>query len=274
MSILKWVFPKKRKSKHLLNRKKDKRDSRDKLYHAHFRAQPQQPLPSKVDLMSNVPVILNQLDIGSCTAHGLAGNLHFLQVQELKAKQLNQPQEYGTHFTPVSRMMIYAGERMIEGTLSSDDGAQIRDGVKYLANFGVCAESIWPYNKSLLHRQPSKAAIAAAATHKISSYYRLTSLDDMKHCLAAGFPFVFGSYLVESFESEQVAKTGIVPDPQPGDQEIGGHCMYVIGYDDEKQAFHVVNSWGKEWGDNGTCWMSYHYLSNPNLTDDIWTIRK
>lgn len=262
--------------KRVLNRKKDNKDLRDKLYHAHFRsaAHPQKTLPAKVNLFNMVPKILNQGDFGSCTAHGLAGCLQFLEAQELKKNEKNQPEEYGNSFVTVSRMMIYAGERLLEGDLNADDGAQIRTGIKYLASTGVCQEDIWPYVKENLFVAPPQTAIAAAANHKISSYYRLVSLNDMRHCLAEGYPFVFGSYLVESFESDKVAATGLVPDPQYTDQSIGGHCMYCVGYDDEKQLFHVVNSWGEDWGSRGTCYMSYNYLSNPNLTDDIWTIRK
>jgi C1A family cysteine protease len=265
---------------HVLNRKKDKRDHRDLMYHAHFRPQETgkkkaaPALPKKIDLFSQVPAILNQGQFGSCTAHGLAGAYQLIEAQQLRAKLVGQPEEFGPQFTLVSRMMIYAGERMMEGTLNQDEGAEVRDGIKYLAQVGVCPEPLFPYTAANLYRAPSPQAVQAAMPHRISSYFRLTSLDDMKHCLASGYPFIFGSYLVSSFESDQVASTGLVPDPLPTEEFIGGHALYCVGYDDSKQMFHVVNSWGTDWGQGGTCWMSYHYLSNPNLTDDIWMIRK
>ena len=33
--------------------------------------------------------------------------------------------------------------------------------------------------------------------------------------------------------------------------------MCVIGYDDNKQAVQIMNSWGPEWGNNGVAWVSY-----------------
>ena len=33
--------------------------------------------------------------------------------------------------------------------------------------------------------------------------------------------------------------------------------MVVVGYDDAKQAFLLMNSWGRQWGDNGFCWVDY-----------------
>src|ERR1019366_8122542 len=168
-----------------LNRKKDKRDFRDKLY-----VSSTSELPVSVDLFPNVPMILDQGDEGSCTAHGNAGCFQYLEAIDLKNKVVGAPEEFSAVFTPVSRSMIYAGERIMNGDLNADDGAQVRDGIKFLAESGVCAESIWPYTQATMFTVPSADAYSAAASHKITSYSRLTSLNDMKQCLASGFPFV------------------------------------------------------------------------------------
>lgn len=253
--------------KRIYNRKKDLRDYRDKLY-----TNPGIVPPPSVDLFPYVPMILDQGNAGSCTAHGTAGCFQFLEANELRDKDTNMPEEFGNTFTPVSRMMIYAGERIMEGTLNSDDGAQVRDGIKFLAANGVCSERTWPYDLSKLYTVPSAQAYAEASGHKIVEYNRLVSLDDMKSCLAQGFPFVFGTWLYNSFENTD--STGIVYMPQPGEEEIGGHCMYCVGYNDQTQMFVVVNSWGDSWGDKGRCYFPYAYMGNPNLTDDLWMIKK
>lgn len=209
-----------------------------------------------------------------CTAHGIAGCFQFLEAHDLRKSRTDTPETFGSEFTPISRMMIYAGERIIENTLNTDAGAEIRDGVKYLHKVGVCEESFWPYTKENLTKAPSAEALEKAKGHRISSYYRLVSLNDMLHCLSQGYPFVFGSYLMESFMSDAVARTGMVPDPKGKESPVGGHCMMCIGYDSDTKLFHVVNSWSDTWGIHGTCYMSYSYLANPNLTDDIWTLRR
>ena len=43
---------------------------------------------------------------------------------------------------------------------------------------------------------------------------------------------------------------------EPGDVK-GGHAMVVVGYDDEKAAFKILNSWGSDWGDRGCGWIAY-----------------
>jgi C1A family cysteine protease len=105
------------------------------------------------------------------------------------------------------------------------------------------------------------------------TYHRVTQdLDQMKGCLAAGYPFVFGFTVYSSFESQQVAQTGIVPMPQPDEEVVGGHAVMAVGYDDSKSSFLVRNSWGTGWGLNGYFWMPYAYLTEGGLSSDFWTI--
>jgi len=99
------------------------------------------------------------------------------------------------------------------------------------------------------------------------------SLAQLKGCLAAGFAFVFGFTVYESFESPEVAKTGDVQLPSPGEQVLGGHAVMAVGYADASGRFLVRNSWGSNWGKAGYFTMPYAYLVDANLASDVWTIR-
>ena len=97
----------------------------------------------------------------------------------------------------------------------------------------------------------------------------------MKSCLASGFPFVFGVAAYDSFISEEVTKTGVVPMPDVEYESfVGGHALMAIGYDDARKWFIFRNSYGTDWGDNGYGYIPYDYLSNPDLSADFWTIRR
>ena len=94
----------------------------------------------------------------------------------------------------------------------------------------------------------------------------------MKNCLLSGLPVVFGFGVYESFESEEVAKTGIMPIPNKNEKLLGGHAVMAVGYDDEKEHFIIRNSWGLEWGDRGYFYMPYTFIINQKMCSDFWCI--
>jgi C1A family cysteine protease len=161
----------------------------------------------------------------------------------------------------------------MEGTVDTDSGAMIRDGMKSVAKLGVCTEGTWPYEIAKFTNRPSDAAYSEANEHQALIYRRITNrLHQMQGCLAQGYPFVFGFSVYESFESQEVAQTGEVPLPPRSEQLIGGHAVVAVGYDDSIQRFIVRNSWGTGWGMDGYCTMPYGYLTDPQLASDFWAI--
>lgn len=235
-------------------------DQRDLLYGA-VRPAPL-VLPPHIDLRPTCPSVENQGNLGSCTGNALAGAIEFLERKD------------GVPFVDASRLFIYYNERAVEGTIKSDAGAMIRDGIKVLKNQGVCSETRWPYIISKFAMKPSAACYTEALKRQITSYHRILTLSDMRTCLAEGFPFVFGFTVYESFESQEVASTGIVHMPQSNERSLGGHAVLAVGYDDAEKRFIVRNSWGTDWGQKGYFTIQYEYLANPNLADDLWTVRR
>ncbi|HXZ05533.1 MAG TPA: C1 family peptidase [Ktedonobacteraceae bacterium] len=220
-------------------------------------------LPPSVDLTPACPAVYDQGQLGSCTANAIAGAIEFDMMKQ------NLPQIY----IP-SRLFIYYNERAIEGTINSDSGAQIRDGMKSVGTQGDCSEDMWPYIIANFQEQPSQDCYQDALQHRAILYQRLNrNLDDMKACLASGYPFVFGFTVYESFESQQVAQTGHAPMPQKGEQVKGGHAVLAVGYDDDNQWFIVRNSWGTNWGMQGYFTLPYAYFTSRNLSSDFWTER-
>ena len=236
-------------------------DMRDHMYAA---PQPTMlTLPTKIDLRPGCPPVYDQGALGSCTGNAIAA-----AVQFDRAKQALKPD-----FVP-SRLFIYYNERVIEHTVAQDSGAMIRDGIKSISKLGVCPEPEWPYDINQFAKKPPAAAFKHALAYKAVSYSRLVrTAAQMKGCLASGYPFVFGFTVYESFESEAVAKTGIVPMPQASEQVLGGHAVLAVGYDDQTQRFIVRNSWGTGWGMAGYFTMPYTYITDSNLADDFWTVR-
>jgi C1A family cysteine protease len=234
-------------------------DQRDLLYGA---VRPTLALPTHIDLRATCSSVENQGNLGSCTGNALAGAIEFLERKD------------SVSFAEASRLFIYYNERVIEGTVKSDAGAMIRDGIKTLKNQGVCSETRWPYIISKFAVKPSAVCFKEALKHQITSYHRILTLDEMRTCLADRFPFVFGFTVYENFESQEVAATGVVQMPPPGERSLGGHAVLAVGYDDAERRFIVRNSWGIGWGQKGYFTIPYEYIANRNLADDLWTIRR
>jgi C1A family cysteine protease len=219
-------------------------------------------LPPAVDLRPKMPAVVDQGELGSCTANAIAG-----------AHQFEQLKQSENAFAP-SRLFIYYNERSIEGTVDQDSGAQIRDGISSIASQGVCPETEWIYDVTQFAVQPSPQCYTEALQHKAIQYLRVPQDSrSIRGCLAYGYPIVFGFTVYDSFESEMVAKSGVVNLPGPGESVVGGHAVVLVGYDTATQRFIVRNSWGADWGQSGYFTMPFEYVLNADLANDFWSIR-
>jgi C1A family cysteine protease len=231
-------------------------------------------------MRAHCPAVYDQGQLGSCTANAIGGAFEFDQIKE-KVPHVWRP----------ARLFIYYNERAIEGDVSQDAGAQIRDGIKSVASQGACSEDLWTYSDDTTSASPKFAqkppqdCYDNAAKHLVTSYSSVPqAMSQIKGCLASGFPVIFGFTVYESFESQQVASTGILPMPGSTEKVLGGHAVLCVGYDDTKTVTNpdgststgmvlVRNSWSASWGEAGYFWMPGDYIANSNLASDLWTIR-
>ena len=220
-------------------------------------------LPEKADLRPLFPPAYDQRRMNSCTANAIAAAMQFEEIRQGSPKTR----------TP-SRLFIYYSERVIEGSVGEDAGARIRDGIKVVAKQGDCPEELWPYLKRNLKMRPPMECYERARRYKAVEYQRIgRKLEDLKSCLASGFPFVFGFKVFESFEGKAVKRTGRLRMPRKGEKLVGMHAVLAVGYNEAWERFVVRNSWGKKWGMKGYFTMPYEYLTSRELALDFWTIR-
>lgn len=254
---------------HRLGYIKDKSDNRDipfKLDKATLQAL--KNLPSHVDLRTtgNFPPVYDQGDLGSCVAQSTAALLYFLDK--------NIPDDDSFPDVQRSRLQLYYNARKIEGTVDSDDGCMIRDAFKGLNSVGVAPETDWPYEPTRFSMEPPQDV--TVNNQKLINYKRISrNLEGIKLAVAAGYPVVVGLLLYSSFESDHTSTTGIVTMPdKKKEQELGGHAVLIVGYDDTKQWFIVRNSWGTTWGDLGYFYLPYEYVKSAKMASDFWSATK
>ncbi|CAF1314177.1 unnamed protein product [Rotaria sp. Silwood1] len=223
-------------------------------------------LPPKVDFRAAMTPVEDQSRIGSCVANTFAGAYEYL-VKKANGNEID-----------VSRLFIYYNARADDNQSGdlTDSGCSMTKAIETLEKYGVCLESIWPYDISMVNQCPHQQAYQAADDFKITEALKVEiDLHQMKSCLAQGFPFAFGLKLFTSFD--KAAKSGIVPMPNDDEQSReshGSHALLAVGFSDQSSSFIVRNSWGQYWGDQGYCYIPYDYMTNPELCFDAWTVRQ
>lgn len=200
-------------------------------------------LPPSVDLSRYFPTPGNQGLMNSCMgwAVGYAARAYYAMKLERRdtAKPENVP----------SPSFIYHAIRPQQNCKA---GSQFNDALNLLKK-GSLSLASFPYVDSC--RIPNAAERASATDFRINGWesINLPALDDVKGQVARGKPVMFGMDVGDQFTN---ISGNLVYRGEYGAKEP--HAMTVVGYDDTRQAFKIINSWGPGWGDGGFGWISYN----------------
>lgn len=211
-----------------------------------FSEQPEVPryrafLPAKVDLSRFFPPPGFQKEMNSCTgwAVGYAARGYYALRQEGRdIKQLsNVP----------NPNYIYQSIRLPNNCAS---GALLLDAFRLLQK-GSLAYNQYPIDTCA---RPSASQRLQASNFKIRDWLavRPQHTDDVKGQIAKGNPVIIGIEVMKSLETlgAKDVYRGI-------GERVGFHALTVVGYDDQRQAFKVINSWSADWANGGFGWIDY-----------------
>lgn len=202
--------------------------------------------------------VLDQGNLGSCTAHGYAA---WVMAAMKKA---------GLPVFVLSRLFQYLNERLKEGTVLTDSGAIVRDAFWVGANYGIVDEQYWPYDISKFAEMPPIDVYDKAKKDTLHYFAPLDPgilINQFKTAINHGQAVVFGFDVFQNFERYE---SGVLQIPSAGDAYLGGHCVAGYEYDDTINAALIRNSWSDQWGIKGDFWMSYNYLAS-RMAADFWT---
>jgi uncharacterized repeat protein (TIGR02543 family) len=212
-------------------------------------------LPSAVDWASAgfVTPVRNQNPCGSCWA--------FSTVAALEAMALITANKPGTDLDLSEQIVLscsVAGDCLSGG--SADKAAD------FLKNTGTSVEECYPYTGT------SGSCSQACAnwqngTFKIGGWSFVVSgnnanANTIKNAIYTNGPVVAWYQVYQDFLSYS---SGVYS--HTWGSHVSDHFVLIVGWDDTKGAFHVKNSWGTGWGENGYFWISYNELNGTGVTE-------
>jgi len=231
-------------------------DNRDKLYPHPLLAMNRPTFPLVLNLQNHFSPVRDQGQAGTCALEAAAAILEFGKPKPVVKQSVLFP---------------YYNVRVMEGTVGEDSGAEPRDVFKSLIKDGDCANKYWGYYLKRLSMKPSFKAYANSKIPSITSYHAIYTADDIKMILNNILPVYIGMAVYDSFEGEDVARSGIMTMPKPEENLQGYHAVVIGGYDDLKRWWIVRNSWGTKWGKHGYFFMPYDYMIDKYVSEK-WAI--
>ncbi|MEM1119387.1 MAG: C1 family peptidase [Bacteroidota bacterium] len=147
------------------------------------------------------------------------------------------------------------------------NGSFIDSAMTLLQRTGDLYANEFDEDKVNCSRQPTSSELDRASTHKIMDFKTLFEPRDPKRIkinktklsLVQNRPVIIGMKLPASFQKvRKGAKTWF---PRPNEPAYMGHAMTVIGFDDSRGAFEIMNSWSKDWGNDGFIWVKYDHFA-------------
>lgn len=213
-----------------------------------------------IDLRENDSNVEDQGMLGSCVSNALCN------AYEITVKKL-----YPNAFKELSRLFVYYHSRIFDDNLEDDLGSYIRDGLKSLKHYGVCAEELWPYNVEKFNEQPPPQCYLNASKRTITEYQLLLNNDEIIEVLNDYIPVTVSIEIFQQFNNV-TKENNIIRLPNQFDYSLGYHAVLILGYNLNTRQFLVKNSWGNNWGDNGYAYIPFDYVGNFSNEKWVFTI--
>lgn len=202
--------------------------------------------PSKFDLSQYAPPIGNQGRQSSCVGWAVAYGLKTMQEQAERDWGADKADH---QFSPA---FIY---NQIDHGQTCDGGSRITDALDLVRRRGAATLEQFPYSDSSCSAMPTAAVSQSAREFAIADWRRVNVQDttELKQHIVDGFPLLLGIHVDRQFGELSAGQSyGL-----PRGPSLGGHAVLLVGYDDARNAFKILNSWGTGWGDSGYGWIEY-----------------
>jgi hypothetical protein len=208
-------------------------------------------LPEKVDLSPLLPTPGDQGEQGSCVGWAVAYATRSYYVGASSGRKINPKNAFSPAY-------VYNQINLRDEGCNS--GSKISDALNLLQYQGVATLDDFPYIETQCSKRPAEEIIVSAKKNKINSWQMIErgGIEIIKGELYKKNPVIVGMDFPNSFY--EIRGPHIFSDTRS--RSVGGHAMVIVGYDDKKSAFKIINSWGQNWGEGGFGWVNYFAMTN------------
>ena len=216
-------------------------------------------LPSQVDLRNYFPPIGNQGQYGTCVTWAVGYNLKtFLEAKD-NNYSTSQLASTSNQFSP--KDLFWAVPNSDKG--NDCGGTGFEPALDIMVSRGIANLSTVPYdNLGDCSSSPQSSWNSNANNYKIDNYRKVNITEEnLKFYLSENRAVAIGAKLGENFMSWN-SSSPISSDTDTYNGQHAYHAMTLAGYDNSKQAFLIVNSWGTTWGSDGYAWVDYDFFVN------------
>ena len=209
-----------------------------------------------VDLRLGFTSVKNQGSQGSCSVFSISSIYEYILKK-------NSFTEYD-----LSEAFVYYNVREKNNKVMEDTGSSLYEVISSIIKQGICLEKLFPYKPKNYTTKPGIEAYEDALQRLIKEAKNVNlTIDDFKSALSDGYPIAVSMRIYDSFGN---SNSGFIFRPTEAEiksKEYGNHAMIVCGYSDDERIFIVRNSWGKDFGDKGYCYIPYSYIEDTELTN-------
>ncbi|MBO4529175.1 MAG: C1 family peptidase [Paludibacteraceae bacterium] len=232
-----------------------------------------------VNWEAKCPPVGNQGEYGTCVAWASA--YCFKTTLNVIDGKWNDPSQASQQCSPVDLWHLLPSSGT-NAKARNCDGSTFEPAFDVMINKGVATMSSVPFKyngKSM--KMNCDASGVGNSSNKLAEYrvvaysaayggkaYGMT-VNNIKYYLKKG-PLVIGAQLGNRFMKWNSSAVLDYDDDTYNGQHAY-HAIALVGYDDDKKAFRVRNSWGTEdWGDKGSIWIGYDFFIKQ-FCFGVWT---
>lgn len=230
------------------------------------------------DLSQFMPPVRSQGNQGSCASWATGYYLKSYHEHRDQNSVYGTGNDFSGVFSPA---FLYNSVKVS----NCNGGSYIIDNLERIKQVGICNWNEMPYDATDCSTNPNQTAIDDAVCGKISSHFLIHSSINTNYELPSNLlvfytkewisrdePVVIGIPLDQNFQNASPLTNGeYIYKNYSQSSHVGHHAVLVVGYDDSKNAFKAINSWGTNWANNGYFWFDYSLFGD--IVWEAWKTR-